>query len=303
MFNFGDAVNHITPSRRDNWRERHAPDDIHWSNIYYGFPHALLIQFARSGNADLLDLAVESSMHLQDIDIHCWHPDPKMIGAAQYSAGLDHVRIYGRKDPVYTSNTYNHYKNQSLFERFWLFGDRRALEIGLLSAGFARRHKRHALSQSRSIGHGIVGLLSAFETTLDTSYLDAAKDIVDKTRGFRRSRSGAWIDGIALEGHRAWYEITGDKKAVETVMGGVDAAYQRKGFAGAILHAYGFAYGRTGEKKYLDFGTKRLIRLARGRRGKMGGFGNNFRSTGYYFWYLSKDLPKKEDVPVFDWRQ
>ncbi|MFW6158157.1 MAG: hypothetical protein ACOC8E_02225 [Planctomycetota bacterium] len=301
MFNFGDAINHITSSRRDNWRERYARDDVHWSNIYYGFPHALIVQYARTGNLDLLDLAIESSMHLQDVDIHCWHPDPRMIGAAQYSAGLDHVRIYGRGNPVYASNTYNHYKNQSLFERYWLFGDRRALEIGLLSAGFARRHKRHAISQSRSIGHGIVGLLSAFETTLDTSYLDAAKDIVEKTRGFRRSRHGAWIDGIALEGHRAWYEVTGDKKAIETVLGGVDASYKRRSFAGAILHAYGFAYGQTGDRKYLDYGIRRLKQLARGRQRKTGGFGNNFRSTGYFFWYMTEDLPKEEKVPVFEW--
>ncbi len=300
MFNFGDGINHITPSRRDDWRERHAADDIHWSNIYYGFPHAFIIQFARTGNLDMLDLAVESSTHLQDIDIHCWHPNPEMIGAPRYSAGPDHIRIYGRGDPVYTSPGYNHYKNQSLFERYWLFGDRRALEMGLRSAGFARRRQRRGISQSRSIGHGIVGLLAAFETTLDTSYLDAAKDIVEATRGFTRTGHGAWIDGIALEGHRAWYEVTGDRRAIETVMAGVNASFERRSFAGAILHAYGFAYGQTGNEEYLEHGLRHLPRLARGQY-RMGSLGNNFRSTGYFFWYMTEDLPKNEEVPVFEW--
>ena len=192
MFNFGDCVNHVNGNRRDNWNERHAATDIHWANNYYGFPHAMIIQFARTGNLDMLEMAEQASTHLQDVDTHCWHPNPVFVGAPRYSAGPDHVRMYGGGDGVYTSNTYNHYKNQSLFERFWLLGDRRALEMGLLSAGFARRRHVNSLSQSRSIGHGIVGLLSAYETTHDASYLDAARRIIERTRGFRRSGSGAW---------------------------------------------------------------------------------------------------------------
>jgi len=301
MFNFGDCVNHINGNRRDNMGERHDPTDIHWANIYYGYPHAMLIQFARTGNLDMLEMAEQSSTHLQDTDTHCWHPNPVFLGAPRYSAGPDHVRIHGGGSGVYTSNTYNHYKNQSLFERYWLMGDRRALEMGLLSAGFARRRKTSSISQSRSIGHGIVGLLSAYETTLDSSYLDAAKTIVERTRKFRRSGHGAWIDGIALEGHRAWYEVTGDTKAIETVLGGVDAAVAKNDLAGAILQAVGFAYGRTGDEKYRALLVKGLLRNARGRRTRMIGYGNQFRSTGYAFWYLTRDLPKKEAVPVLEW--
>lgn len=301
MFNFGDCVNHINANRRDNVGERPDPTDIHWDNQYYGYPHAMLIQYARTGNLDMLEMAEQASTHLQDTDTHVWHPDPRFVGAPRYSAGPDHVRTYGGGDGVYTSNTYNHYKNQSLFERFWLMGDRRALEMGLLSAGFARTHQTGAISQSRSIGHGIVGLLAAYETTLDTSYLDAARAIVERTRGFRRSSSGAWIDGIALEGHRAWYEVTGDTKAIETVLGGVDAAMERKDLAGAILQAVAFAYGQTGDEKYRTLVVQGLTRNARGRNTRMIGFGNQFRSTGYVFWYLTEDLPKKEDVPVLKW--
>ncbi|MCG3180725.1 MAG: hypothetical protein BIFFINMI_03088 [Phycisphaerae bacterium] len=303
IFNFGDSINHVNDNRRDKNGERPDPTDIHWDNEYYGFPHAMLIQFARTGNLDMLEMAEQASTHLQDTDILCWHPDPRFAGAPRYSAGLDHVRIYGNGDPIYTSNTYNHYKNQSLFERFWLEGDRRALEMGLLSAGFARTHTTDAISQSRSIGHGIIGLLSAYETTLDSSYLAAAEKIVNKTRGFRKSSSGAWIDGIALEGHRAWYEITGDAKAIETVIGGVDAALAKNDLAGAILQAVAFAYGQTGDKKYLDATIKGLARNARGVQNHIIGFGNSFRSTGYTWWYLSKDLPRKEDVPVLDWKK
>jgi hypothetical protein len=303
MFNFGDCVNHINDNRRDKEGERPDPTDIHWANIYYGYPHAMLIQFARTGNLDMLEMAEQSSTHLQDTDMFCWHPDPRFVGAGRYSAGPDHVRIYGNGDGVYTSNTYNHYKNQSLFERFWLLGDRHALEMGLLSAGFARTHKTDAISQSRSIGHGIVGLLSAYETTRDASYLAAAETIVNKTRGFRRSSSGAWIDGIALEGHRAWYEVTGDTKAIETVIGGADAALAKKDLAGAVLQAMAFAYGQTGDKKYLDAAVSGLLRNARGERTRMIDFGNNFRSTGYVFWYLTEGLPKKEEVPVLKWKE
>ncbi len=299
MFNFGDNINHITRRRRANVGERACPSDIHWDNNYYGYPHALIIQFARTGNMDYLELAEQASTHLQDVDIHCWHPIPDRIGAARYSAGPDHVRLYGRGDPVFTSRSYNHYKNQSLFERFWLLGDRRALEMGLLSADFARRHTTRGISQSRSIGHGIVGLLSAYETTLDKAYLDAARAIVEETRDFRRSSHGAWIDGIALEGHRAWYELTGDERAIETVMGGADAARARPDRAGAILHAYAFAYGQTGNEDYRDLVVSGLRQNTRGRQASMMRFGNRFRNTGYLFWYLSNTLPSGEPVPEF----
>jgi len=302
MFNFGDTINHVNDDRRDKQGERPDPSDVHWDNNYYRFPHAFIIQFARTGNLDMLDLAEEASTHLQDVDILCWHPNPRFAGAPRYSAGLDHIRNYGSGDPVYASDTYNHYKNQSLFERFWLMGDRRALEIGLLSAGFARTHKTDAISQSRSIGHGIIGLLTAYETTHDPSYLAAAETIVEKTRGFRKSSSGAWIDGIALEGHQAWYELTGDAKAIETVIGGVDAALAKGDLAGALLQSVGFAYGQTGDAKYLEALTRGLIRNARGRRPGAMGFGNNFHSTGEAFWYLTERLPKKEDVPVLKWK-
>ncbi|MGQ9662229.1 MAG: hypothetical protein ACUVWX_07835 [Kiritimatiellia bacterium] len=302
MFNFGDHINHVSPERRDKAGERPDPTDIHWDNNYYGFPHAMIVQFARTGNLVFLEMAEQCSTHLQDVDIMCWHPDARFWGAPRYSAGLDHVRIYGQGDAVYTSDTYNHYKNQSLFERFWLKGDRRALEMGLLSANFARTHKANALSQSRSIGHGIIMLLCAYETTGDNSYLEAAEAIVNKTRGFRKSGSGAWIDGIALEGHRYWYEVTGDTNAITTVIGGVDAAEEKKDRAGAILQAYAFAYGQTGNEKYRDALLKGLKRVASGKQESMIGFGNNFRSTGYVFWYLTKNLPRKEQVPILEWK-
>ncbi len=301
MFNFGDNINHITARRRATSGERHCPSDIHWDNNYYGYPHALILQFARTGRLDYLELAEQASTHLQDVDIFCWHPNARYVGAPRYSAGPDHIRLYGRGDPVFASPSYNHYKNQSLFERFWLLGDRRALEIGLLSANFARTHAAGGISQSRSIGHGIVGLLSAYETTLDASYLDAARAIVERTRDFRRSGHGAWIDGIALEGHRAWYELTGDVKAIETVLGGADAALERGDRAGAVLHAFAFAYGQTGDAKYREGLIRGLRQNTRGRTPSMMKFGNNFRNTGYVFWYLSNTLPAKEPVPVFEW--
>jgi len=303
MFNFGDHINHINNGRRDKNGERPDPTDVHWGNNYYGFPHAMIIQFVRTGKLDMLTYGEQCSVHLQDVDIHCWHPNASFFGAPRYSAGPDHVRIYGRGDPVYTSNTYNHYTSQSLFERFWLKGDRRALEMGLLSAGFARTKTTGAISQSRSIGHGIIMLLCAYETTGDTSYLAAAEKIINRTRKFRKSKSGAWIDGIALEGHRYWYEVTGDTKAIETVIGGVDAAEKKRDRAGAILQAYAFAYGQTGDEKYRTALIKGLKRNARGKKVSMIGFGNSFRSTGYLFWYLANDLPKKEAVPVLEWKK
>jgi len=100
--------------------------------------------------------------------------------------------------------------------------------------------------------------------------------------------------------HEAWLDAAGE--------GNFDEAHRivapaKRDLAGAILQAIGFAYGQTGEKKYLDATVKGLIRNARGRRTRMIDFGNSFRSTGYAFWYVTADLPKKEPVPLLKWKR
>lgn len=301
MFNFGDTVNHVEDGRRDKVGDRPDRTDVHWDNNYYRFPHCYIAQFARTGNLDMLELAEQASTHLQDVDILCWSPNAGFAGAPRYSAGLDHIRMNGSGDGVYQSDTYNHYKNQSLFERYWLLGDRRALDMGVISADYARGRKTAGLSQSRSIGHAIIGLLTAYETTLDPSYLAAAERIIENTRSFRKSGSGAWQDGIALEGHQMWYELTGDRRAIETVLGGVDAALAKRDLAGSLLQSVGFAYGQTGDEKYLTALVKGFNNNVRGRRTTSIDFGNSFHSTGLALWYLTEKLPKKEDVPVLKW--
>ena len=127
--------------------------------------------------------------------------------------------------------------------------------------------------------------------TVDESLVDYMLAIVEKTRGFRKSSSGAWIDGIALEGHRAWYEVTGDTRAIETVLGGVDAALVKRDRAGAILNAIGFAYGQTGDAKYRDHLIKGLLQNAQGRN-------IYIRPRGEHALSLLDDLPMRRPCPT-----
>lgn len=292
-FNFGDHVNYDYDKTTDK------PLDILWDNNYYGFPHACIMQFARTADLAYLDTGHEFGTHLQDIDMMCAHPKAHMLGCQRYSPSAAHVfsdhdisrQYFGGKEnqQVYASDTYNHFKNQELFERWYLLGDRHALEMGLLSAGFVVNNGRNALSQGRSVGHGIVGSLSAWHATGEKKYLDAAGGIVEARKGFT-SANGAWQDGIAAEGFAGYYYETGSQIALEAAKRAANTAYGKKDAAGSMLHAFGFVSAQEGDPAILELGIKSFQKAGTPKKswGSVMDFGNSLRNMGWFTWYLEK---------------
>jgi hypothetical protein len=295
-FNCGDHQNFDYNKTTDK------PLDLLWDNNYYGFPHACTIQFARTGDLSYLDTVVRFGTHLHDIDMMCDHPKADMVGCNRYSPSAQHIfadhsiakQYFGGKknQRVYASNTYNHFKNQSHFDRWYLLGDRHALEMGLLSAGFVVQRKTRSLSQGRSVGHGIVGSLSGWYATGDPKYLDAARSIVRAKKKFSRTKSGAWQDGIAAEGFVEYYYETGSTIAYEAAKRAAVAAHGRNNAAGSMLHAFAFATLHGEDQAIIEFAlrAKKGSFLTVGKPSKSWGsvmnFGNTLRNTGWFIWYL-----------------
>ncbi|MGQ9662333.1 MAG: exo-rhamnogalacturonan lyase family protein [Kiritimatiellia bacterium] len=69
MFNFGDVIDFIH-GNRSNPGDR----NVTWDNCYYDYPHALFLQFARTGDELFLDTAIEAQHHLMDMDMSAGIP-------------------------------------------------------------------------------------------------------------------------------------------------------------------------------------------------------------------------------------
>ncbi len=301
MFNFGDHINYVDEERRDKYGELSGGPNVHWDNNYYRFPHLMFLQFMRTGDLAYFDLATEANAHLADVDSVCWPQEH--AGAARYCAGPDHVRFVGehlRAAGPYASNTFNHFKIESHFHRYHLTGDRRALEAGLRGAKWALRHGRRALSQQRSVGHGVFALLAGYRATGDKKYLQAAKQICTVTR----KGIGA---GIAADGARSFYEVTGDEKArghaVNMAREFLSRAKDRPGIVGGdAIQAVAFAYGRSGDEKFLDATVQSLRKLVEGGPARdVHGFALSHSGVHYALWFLT-NLPRDEEPVKIDFQ-
>jgi hypothetical protein len=303
MFNFGDVINYIKSQRSD-------PGDKHvtWDNGYYDYPHALLLQFARTGDLDYLETGIEAQHHVMDLDMVCWHPTEKMIGANRYCDGTMHIRW--ASGGIYVSGSFHHYKNQCHYERFYLTGERRALEMGLLSSEFAMTNAGFA--QWRSWGHGPLGVLSAWEATGNPRYLKRTKtfciDMLAKRisgpKGARIGKGHAWQGGIALEGLREYYEHTGDQRALQALKTLTAGVRSTGDYAPSTWHAFAFLGAQLDNADYTKKARDRIANGGSGIPKRPWGFaqsfGNQLRNAPYVFWYLTKDLPKKLTPPKLD---
>jgi hypothetical protein len=302
MFNFGDSINFIKGKRADP-----GDKDVSWDNGYYDWPHAMILQFARTGDLDYLDMAVEAEQHVGDLDMLCWHPDETMTGSNRYCDGTMHIRW--SEGGIYASETFNHYKNLCHFERFYLTGERRSLEDGLLSAGFAMKRNGMGWGEPRSLGHGPLGVLSAWDATGEPRYFQRVKQfekeiIAATAKGARIDKGRWWQGGISLEGIRTYYERTGDEQALEALKTLAADCSAKGDFEESTLHAFAFLGAQLDKPEYTDVARKHIVKAGKNIPTRSWGFGmdfgNQLRNTGYVFWYLTKDLPKKLEPKKID---
>lgn len=301
FFNFGDNIDFLKPGRRGD------PTDYHvtWDNGYYDYPRALMLQWARTGDRDFLDYGIQAQWHVMDVDMMCWAPNPRMIGANRYCDGTMHIR---QNQGIYVSDTFNHFKSQSHYMRFFLTGDRRSLEMGLLSTGFAMMNDGMSWGEPRSIGHGICSVVDAYRATGEVKYLKRAQEFSRRiagqvAKGTRAAKGRYWQAGIAIEGLREYYELTGDEEVGKAVTALCDHVIEIRDWAGSTLHGLAFVGYREGQPDYLDRARKQLAAMGPiGRTwGQAQSFGNNHRNSPFVFWYLARDLAKDDPIQKIAW--
>ncbi|MDD4889282.1 MAG: hypothetical protein PHU85_05080 [Phycisphaerae bacterium] len=293
--NFGAGLHH-----RDYVRETAA--ESWWDANYYDFPHAAVVNFLRTGDLLNLTTAEEAGLHLADLDIcHSSPGRPEEVGQPRSGPVVGHFRNYTSGQNYEGHNSFTFYKNESLYELYYLTGERWYHEVALMSSDFAMA--RYGQGALRNLAHGIWGVLSAYQDTQQPKYLDRAKFFVDKWgKPWQDKYNGSfhdqgWMYGLAFEAYDKYYRLTNDKDTAAYLVKALDAligefwkpAGGTGGTGGINLFGYGLGYEYTGNQDYLDKGLIILKKVAATGEGgdRVKTFAQNFRASPYFLKYLT----------------
>ncbi|NWG14464.1 MAG: hypothetical protein HXY20_13115 [Acidobacteria bacterium] len=293
--NFGSGLHHysyVRENARESW----------WDGNYYDFPHAVILNYLRTGDLVNLTTAEEAGLHLADLDIcHSFPGRPERAGSPRSGPVVGHFRNYARGQNYEGHDSFTFYKNESLYELYYLTGERWYREVGLMSSDFAMAFwGKGAL---RNLAHGIWGVLSAYRDTHEPKYLDRARFFVDRWgKPWQDANQGSfkdqqWMYGLVFEAYDKYYRLTGDKGTAEYLVKALDALIREfwrpeggtGGLDGINLIGYGLGYEYTGDEEYLRKGLVLLERLSRpGAEGdRVKTFAQNFRASPYFLKYLT----------------
>lgn len=294
--NFGSGLHHSSCVREDD-------HESWWDSNYYDFPHAVLVNFLRTGDLLNLTTAVEAGLHLADLDIcHSFPGYPDRAGSPRSGPVVGHFRNYTRGQEFMGHDSFTFYKNESLYELYYLTGEQWYHEVAIMSSDFAMAFwGRGAL---RNVAHGIWGVLSAYQDTHDKKYLDRATFFVNEwAKPWQDKFNGSfndqlWMYGLQFEAYDKFFRITGDKDTAKYCLKALDCAIaeeddpKRKLPGGArdgmCLAGYGYAYDYTGNPKYLEQGVKIFENTSKASGNRVKTFAQQFRSTPYFLTVLTE---------------
>ncbi|MDA0745397.1 MAG: hypothetical protein O2954_02705 [bacterium] len=293
--NFGSGL-HYHACVRENAHESW------WDGNYYDFPHAVIVNYLRTGDLLNLTTAVEAGLHLADLDIcHSFPGHPDRAGSPRSGPVVGHFRDYTRGQEFAAHSSFTFYKNESLYELYYLTGERWFHEAGLMSSEFAMAYwGRGAL---RNIAHGIWGVLSAYQDTHAKKYLDRAQFFVDEwAKPWQDEHNGSfddqlWMYGLQFEAYDKYFRVTGDTATAEYCLKAIDAVIAeedgdgkwKQGGArnGICLVGYGYAYDYTGEAQYLNYGLQVLEKTTSAEGVRVKTFAQQFRASPYFLKVLT----------------
>jgi hypothetical protein len=293
--NFGSGLHHfnyVRENAQESW----------WDGNYYDFPHAVIINYLRTGDLVSLTTAEEAGLHLADLDIcHSFPGYPERAGSPRSGPVVGHFRNYASGQNYQGHDSFTFYKNESLYELYYLTGERWYHDVGLMSSDFAMAFwGKGAL---RNLAHGIWGVLSAYRDTHEQKYLDRARFFVDQWgKPWQDANQGSfkdqqWMYGLVFEAYDKYYRLTGDRQTAAYLVKALDALISEfwkpeggtGGLDGINLIGYGQGYEYTGRQEYLEKGLVLLERLSRpGAEGdRVKTFAQNFRASPYFLKYLT----------------
>lgn len=182
LFNWGDALVDWDEAA-GTWR---FTGRWGWCNSEWDPRHPMWVQYARTADPRLLELACAMTRHSVDVDVCHWHPvRPYFVGGG-FRHSVDH---YG--DEPTASHTFV----DGWIDHYWMTGDLRTLQVLREAGEFFLRYRwteDPSISFSlRSIANVLRGLLHVYRATDDERLLRRAEQVYDViARG--QNDDGSW---------------------------------------------------------------------------------------------------------------
>jgi hypothetical protein len=255
-----------------NYGDWFGERQVNWGNLEYDLQHGMFVQYLRTGDRRFFQRGAQASRHHIDVDVvHAVNPLVKNPYGAPPRVGenwlhsLNHTGGYYANAPLPVERTYQmgHSANYGHIwvtgdlDYYHLTGDRRAREVALSTADMmASTMTAKVGTHIRTLGWPTILVLSAYETTGDARYLEAAtrnwevlKQSLDPQRGwvvklasdhclhpagstraerdtkFRDQRCEGnvpFMEGLTLCALARYHRHTGDPEVLRAITVGVD---------------------------------------------------------------------------------
>jgi hypothetical protein len=259
--------------------------EIVWANNEYDPPHALFIQYARTGERRFRSIAEAAAQHWIDVDFCHFSEDPlreggQIIHSARHATG---------------GVTISHEWVEGLLDFYHFTGKTEALKKALAIGENIIRHLRSPLFQrlgyfqARDTGWALLALLALYNETYDKRYLEVSKQIVESFIAWKE-KFGTFLAPytshtqvrvpfmitIALNSLMRYYWLTKDERIKNTIIdvtndlishaimrGGILyykelPSLQERSATPHFLETLSYAYELTGDQKYLKIGLHQL---------------------------------------------
>lgn len=258
MLDYGDAVDeHYNVSY-----ERHSfglRGEI-WNNNEYDFIHSAMIQFFRTGSAERLHDAKIASKHLMDVDFIHYSPNPLR------HHGVPHHSVNHTSGTVVPSHMFT----EGLLEYYCATGDKEALSVAVAMGDHLLRTWEDRLwmadHSAREVGWPLISLATLYEVTREQCFLEGAQRAIqhfvkreEETGGYYNTGNDMFTN---LIGWKKMHGFTGDDWLRDFMIEQADKEMAWRYAFGSprFLEVLEYVHHLTGDRKYLEFGWRSLMR-------------------------------------------
>lgn len=270
-----------------------------WTNNEYDFPHACMLEYARSGSRRCMDYCIVSGTHQRDVDICHYSTDPLLQGGQ-----WEHTRGHSIDGKIVCS----HQWVEGILDCYHLTGDERFLEAAIGIGENVLRlletpsYKKTGGLSARETGWALRSLTALYKETFDEKWTIKCGWIVEQFKEWGEA-CGGWLApytdntsirvpfmiSVAIGSLMRYYREFPREDIREMIVKAADDMIEhcymdsgyffykelptlsRIGTNPLVLEAMTIAYELTGDKKYLECGKKTFYSAVDGSFGL--GFG------------------------------
>lgn len=183
MMNFGDTCD------LGYTRQGRGGGEPVFSNNEYDFPHAMAIEYARTGMRRCLDYVCAAVSHWMDVDVCHYHKDPMYIGGQ-----WEHTNGHCKHGIMVCS----HQWVEGLLDYYHFTGDERAYEtaigignniLGLLKLPM---YQVPGEANARETGWALRSLTALYVETGDEKWIEPSERIIEDFKIWEK-KSGGWL--------------------------------------------------------------------------------------------------------------